>query len=215
MVEPGSLHRSNEMEDLTSISKEEMVKPFDNSETKPRRALLVIDIQNDYFPGGQWTLHQMERAAENAAQILSYARSHGYLIIFVRHEFPTADAPFFQSGSHGAQIHSKVQNQADEIVITKNQINAFHGTNLKTILEQNAIEEVVICGAMSHMCIDGVTRAAHDYGYKVVLIEDACATKDLQFNGIDIPAEQVHAAFMAALSFAYAKTIPTKEFLSH
>ena len=77
----------------------------------PKRALVLIDIQNDYFPGGKWTLNGIESAADNAARVLAAARAAGDLVVHVRHEFPTADAPFFAPGSSGAQIHPKVQNR--------------------------------------------------------------------------------------------------------
>ena len=66
-----------------------------------RRALVLIDIQNDYFPGGRWTLSGIESAADNAARVLAAARAAGDLVIHVRHEFPTADAPFFAPGQRG------------------------------------------------------------------------------------------------------------------
>jgi len=135
-----------------------------------KRALILVDIQNDYFPGGAWELSGMNAAADHAAELLSLARQSGETVIFIKHEFPTSDAPFFKPGSQGAQIHDKVKNQSNEIVVVKQQINAFHSTNLKQLLEQNQIEEVVICGAMSHMCVDAIARAAHDYGFKVDVV---------------------------------------------
>jgi hypothetical protein len=75
----------------------------------PKRALVLIDIQNDYFPGGKWTLRGIDAAAENAAKLLAAARAAGDLVVHVRHEFPTADAPFFAPGSEGAKIHPKVR----------------------------------------------------------------------------------------------------------
>lgn len=215
MADQIPLHRSAEVEDLSHLSNEEMNKPLVPTTGKSDRALIVVDIQNDYFPHGRWTLAGIEQAADNAAKLLASARSAGDLVVFIRHEFPTAEgAPFFAPGSAGAKIHSKVENHPQEIVITKNQINAFRDTNLKEVLDRHSIRQLVICGAMSHMCIDAVTRAATDYGYSCTLIHDACASKDLEFNGKVIPAEQVHAAYMAALGFAYAKTISTDEFLS-
>lgn len=180
----------------------------------PNQALLLIDIQNDYFPGGKWTLAGMETAADNAAKLLSAARKNGDLVVHVRHEFPTADAPFFAPGSAGAQIHEKVRNQGDEAVVLKHQINSFRDTNLKVILDANKIQDVVVCGAMSHMCVDAATRAAADFGYRCTVIHDACATRDLDFNGVLVPAAQTHAAFMSALAFGYAKSHSTAEFLS-
>ncbi|MBS2011018.1 MAG: cysteine hydrolase [Cyanobacteria bacterium SZAS TMP-1] len=179
-----------------------------------RKALIAVDIQNDYFPGGKWTLSGMDQAADNAARLLAAARAKGDLVVHVRHEFPTTEAPFFCPGSEGAQIHKKVLNQADEPVVVKQQINSFRDTKLKEILDAANIKDVTICGAMSHMCIDAVTRAAHDFGYNVTLVHDACATRDLDFNDQVIPAAQVHAAYMSALGFAYAKVVSTADYLA-
>ncbi|UJR16545.1 hypothetical protein I4U23_003445 [Adineta vaga] len=213
MVDQPPLHRSEEIEDLAHLTAEDINKPLITKENKSQRALIVVDIQNDYFPGGKWTLHGIDAAADNAARLISAARTAGDLIVHVRHEFPTADAPFFAPGSKGAEIHPKVQNREDEDVIVKNQINSFRDTKLKEILDRNGIRELIICGAMSHMCIDAVTRASNDFGYNCILIHDACASRDLEFNGVKVPAEYVHAAFMSALGFAYAKTMSADEFL--
>lgn len=96
----------------------------------------------------------------------------------------------------------------------KHFVNSFRETELKAILDQHGIEQLVVVGSMSHMCIDGVTRAAADLGYGVTVIHDACATRDLEFNGVVVPAAQVHAAFMSSLGFAYASVVSTDEFLA-
>eukprot|EP01089_Gocevia_fonbrunei_P012420 TRINITY_DN2939_c0_g1_i1.p1 TRINITY_DN2939_c0_g1~~TRINITY_DN2939_c0_g1_i1.p1 ORF type:complete len:202 (+),score=49.29 TRINITY_DN2939_c0_g1_i1:41-607(+) len=179
-----------------------------------KRALIVVDVQNDYFPGGKWTLEGIEAASDNVATVLAEARARGDLVVHIRHEFPTTEAPFFAPGSEGAKIHSKVINLPEETVITKQQINSFRDTDLKSVLDKNDIKQVVIVGAMSHMCVDGATRAANDFGYKVAVIHDACASKDLEFNGVKVPAAQAHAAFMSALAFGYANVISTKEYLA-
>ena len=178
-----------------------------------KRALIVIDIQNDYFPGGKWTLSNMDAATDNAARVIAAARTAGDLVVHVRHEFPTADAPFFTPGSEGAKIHEKVLPAQGEAVVLKHHVNSFRETDLEDILDRNGIEDVVITGAMSHMCIDAATRAASDLGYGVTVIQDACASRDLEFNGAVIPAAQVHASYMSALGFAYAKTVSTDDFL--
>lgn len=180
----------------------------------PRRALILIDIQNDYFPGGKWTLSGIDAAADQAARVLEAARKAGDLVVHVRHEFPTAEAPFFTPGSDGARIHPKVAQQGNEPVVLKHQVNSFRDTDLKAILDQNGIEDVVICGAMSHMCVDAGTRAASDLGYKCTVIHDACATRDQEFQGKTVPASDVHAAFMAALQFGYAKLLSADEYVA-
>src|SRR5262249_4964040 len=135
----------------------------------PKRALVLIDIQNDYFPGGRWALSGIEAAADNAARMLAAARAAGDLVVHVRHEFPTADAPFFAPGSDGAKIHPKVRNLEGEPVVLKHHVNSFRETDLKAILDRHGVEEVVICGEMSHMCVDAGTRAASDLGYRCVV----------------------------------------------
>ncbi|GGF30292.1 isochorismatase [Aliidongia dinghuensis] len=179
-----------------------------------KRALVVVDIQNDYFPAGKWPLVGIEAAADNAAQVLAAARDRGDLVIHVRHESLRENAPFFVPGTTGAAIHPKVLNRPGEPVVVKNFINAFRETGLEAILDDAGVEDVVVVGAMSHMCVDAVTRAAADLGYRVTVIHDACATRDLEFDGVKVPAAQVHAAFMAALAFAYATLRSTAEHLA-
>ncbi|MEI7683580.1 MAG: cysteine hydrolase family protein [Planctomycetota bacterium] len=180
----------------------------------PQQALVVIDLQNDYFPGGRWTLSGIDAAADNAARLLAAARSAGDLVVHIRHEFPTAEAPFFAPGSAGAQIHPKVQNLAGEHVVLKHFINSFRETDLQAVLDGAGVKRVTLCGAMSHMCVDGAIRAATDLGYDCTVVHDACASRDLEFNGAIVPAAQVHAAFMSALAFGYAKSMSTNEYLA-
>jgi len=179
-----------------------------------QKALIIIDIQNDYFPGGKWTLANADAAADNAAKALAAARARGDLVIHVRHEFESADAPFFAPGSEGAKIHPKLAPQGDEAVVLKHKVNAFLDTPLQSLLEQRRISEVTVVGSMSHMCIDAAVRAAADLGYAVTVLHDACATRDLEFNGITVPAAQAHAAYMSSLAFAYAQVISTQDWLA-
>lgn len=179
----------------------------------PKSALIVVDIQNDYFPGGKWPLVGVEAAADNAAKIIEATRAAGASVIHIRHEFTSEAAPFFTPNSEGAKLHPKVLNQPQEPVVLKHFVNSFRETELKPLLDEQAIEALVVVGAMSHMCIDGITRAAADMGYPVTVVHDACASRDLEFNGTTVPAAHVHAAFMAALGFAYATVISTEEYL--
>lgn len=176
-------------------------------------ALIVVDIQNDYFPGGKWPLVGADAAADNAVKVVQAARDAGDLIVFIRHE-SGADAPFFTPGSEGARLHPKVLNLEHEPVVLKHFPNSFRDTGLQALLEEKGIEHLVIIGSMSHMCIDATTRAAADLGYTVKVIHDACASRDLEFNGDVVPAGQVHAAFMSALGFAYAEVLNTEAYLA-
>lgn len=179
-----------------------------------KQALILVDIQNDYFPSGKWPLVGIEAAADQAAKVLAAFRERGDLVVHVRHEFESADAPFFAPGSDGAKIHGKVANLPGEPVVLKHFVNSFRDTDLKAILDQHGIDSVVVVGHMSHMCVDGVVRAAADFGYTVTVLHDACATLDLEFNGVKVPAAQVHAAYMASFAFAYAEVASTSEYLN-
>ncbi|WP_274878647.1 cysteine hydrolase family protein [Vibrio harveyi] len=176
-------------------------------------ALLLVDYQNDYFPSydsAKWPLSETEVAAENGATLLSLFREKKLPVIHVRHESLTNDAPFFLPNSEGAAIHSSVAPIDGEPVIVKHEINSFKGTHLGEVLSQNSVEKLIIVGAMSHMCIDAVTRAASDLGYECNVAHDACTTLPLEFNGTTVPASYVHAAFMSALSFGYCNVDSTK-----
>ncbi|WP_372832106.1 cysteine hydrolase family protein [Pontibacterium sp.] len=177
-------------------------------------ALLLIDFQNDYFADGKWELEGTQAAADNGARLLAEFRNKGLPVVHVRHEFSAEDAPFFVAGSEGARIHTSVAAQEGEPVVLKHAANSFRDTNLKATLDELKIDNLVVVGAMSHMCIDAGVRAAADFGYEVTVAQDACATRDQEFNGITVPAKQVHAAFMAALGFAYARIADTKELLA-
>lgn len=177
-------------------------------------ALLIVDMQNDYFPNGKWTLSGTEEAATNTARVLQDFRKRGLPVIHVRHEFLTQDAPFFTPDSEGAHIHASLQPHQDEAVILKHQVNCFKETDLHSLLQQQEVTRLVITGAMSHMCIDAAVRAAADLGYANTVLHDACATCDQTFDGVTVAAAQVQASFMAALSFAYADVTSTEEYLA-
>lgn len=177
------------------------------------RALVLIDIQNDYFEGGSWPVHHMETVAENAARLLDHARKAGDTVLHVRHEMASADAPFFRPGTKGAAINGSVAPGSGEPVIVKHRPNAFVGTDLLAHLTSRGVKDITICGAMSQMCVDATVRAAADHGFRVTVIEDACGAKEVRFGGRSVPAELVHAAFMAPLAGSYASVQKCAEYL--
>jgi nicotinamidase-related amidase len=176
--------------------------------------LILVDLQNDYFPGGKMELVNPQRAVENAQLLLKQFRKANLQIIHVQHISAYSGATFFLPETDGVKIHYAVAPQKNEIVVVKNYPNSFRETNLLSILQKEKINNLTICGAMSHMCIDATTRAAFDLGFNCKVAEDACATKDLFFNGQTIKASEVHASFMAALSAPYAKVLTTKEIIA-
>ncbi|MBT8411642.1 MAG: cysteine hydrolase [Octadecabacter sp.] len=178
-----------------------------------KNALILIDIQNDYFEGGKWPVANMAPAADNAARLLAAARANGEMIVHVHHEMPEG-GPFFVAGTEGAKINPAVAPQQGEATVLKHRPNSFLNTGLEAMLRDAGVGSVTLCGAMSQMCIDATARAARDLGFDVTVVADACGAKDTAFGGETVPAAQVHAAIMGALGGTYANVTDTTAYLA-
>ena len=177
-------------------------------------ALILVDIQNDYFENGNWPVAKMDTASANAARLLEHARKSSQMVVHVHHEIPSDDAPFFRPGTDGARIHASVAPQKGEATILKHHPNSFRETGLLALLQDNGIRNLTICGAMSQMCIDATTRAAADFGFDVTVAEDACGAKEVSFDDMQVSAKQVHATIMGALDGTYARIMKTDAYLA-
>jgi len=180
-----------------------------------KTALVLVDIQNDYFTGGRMELSGMDAASATAKNLLHLFRENNWPTLHIQHISAQKGATFFLPDTSGAEIHESIKPLEQETVIQKHYPNSFRETDLYDHLTGAAIKNVVICGAMSHMCIDATTRAAADLGFSCVVVHDGCATRDLEFEGKTIPANDVHAAFMSALGMGYARMLGFKDFLSY
>src|ERR671939_373913 len=148
------------------------------------RGLLIIDIQNDYFPGGAFPLVGPEAAAEAARRALDAFRASGEPIVHLQHVWDAPDATFMRPGTDGVEIHPLVAPASDEPVVE---------------------------GMMSSMCVDATVRAGADLGFGMTVIHDGCAAPDLEFGGRQVDGASVHAAFMAALGDGYATLVSSGE----
>ncbi|MGC9341954.1 MAG: cysteine hydrolase family protein [Bacteroidales bacterium] len=162
-------------------------------------ALVLIDIQEFYFDEDKLPLEGNLEAAEKSAKLLDYSRDNNYLIVHIRHQ-------------GGGAIHDLVKPFENEKVIEKQQVNAFRDTNLLEYLKENNIENLVLAGMQTHMCLEAATRAGADYGFNCTVVHDACATRDLEFEGKLVKAEDVHASTLNTLK-AYAKIASLKDYL--
>jgi len=176
------------------------VKQKDLSTVKT--ALLVIDVQNFYFPGGSLPLVNPEAASLKAKKLLNKFRSQKQLVIHIRH-----------NAKKGAEIHENVKPLAGEKIISKNYANSFRETDLLDYLHKHQIKRLVICGMQTHMCVEAATRAAADLGFQCILVHDACATRALKFADKEVSAQDVHYSTLSSLSNTYATVIDTKTFL--
>jgi nicotinamidase-related amidase len=175
------------------------------------RALVIVDIQNDYFPGGRNPLEGPEQAAAHARELLDAFRASGESVVHIQHVWDAPDAAFMAPGTDGVEIHATVRPAAGETVFQKANPNSFLSTPLEGHLRDAGISSLVVCGMMTSMCVDATVRAAVDLGFETTLAHDACATMPLEFGGRSIPAADVHTAFVAALADGYAEVLPTAE----
>jgi len=180
-----------------------------------KTALLLIDIQNDYFPGGTMELVGSIQAAAAAARLLVASRKQSWPVYHIQHISTRPNATFFLPGTPGAEIHKAVRPLPSEPVITKHFPNSFRDTDLLDRLKADNINRLLICGMMSHMCVNATVRAASDLGFTCIVTHDACATRELTFNGLIVPAPYVHASSMAALGAVYAQVIEVDEILEN
>jgi len=172
--------------------------PYNKKET----ALVIIDIQYFYFPGGSLPLVAPEKASHNAAKLLAMFRKQGMLVVHVKH-----------NAKSGAEIFPDVKPIDGEKIITKNEANSFAGTDLLNYLLKHKIKNLVLAGMQTQMCLEATTRAAYDYGFNCTVVDDACATRDLKFGDHVIKAKDVHYATLASLSGYYARVTTTENLL--
>jgi nicotinamidase-related amidase len=179
-----------------------------------KTSLLLIDIQNDYFPGGKMELEGPLEAAKKANELLQCFRDHGMPTVHIQHVSRKPDATFFIPGERGTDINDLTAHYEGEPLVQKHYPNSFRETNLLDLLREWEIERVIITGMMTHMCVDATARAAADLGFKVMVAEDACATRALTYGGTTILAEHVHKAFLAALK-SYGQVMPVEQVLAY
>lgn len=167
-----------------------------------KTALLIIDIQEFYFAEGKSQLEQAEKASDQASKVLKAFRDKNELVVHIRH------ASFKDSA-----IRANVKPETGEKVITKHYVNSYRETDLLDYLQQNEITDVVICGMMTHVCVEAAARASADYGFNVTVISDACATRDVAFGTDTVLAKDVHNSTLATMQSFYGTIVTTEEFL--
>lgn len=180
-----------------------LIIPVMGQEKTGATALLVIDVQDFYFPGGDLPLVNPEKAAENTLKLIKRFRETKREVIYIRHKYEP-----------GGEINSMIEPMGSEMVFTKEKANSFLGTGLEEYLRKKGITTLVICGMQTHMCVEAATRAASDLGFSCTVIDDACTTRDLTYGGKTIRAEDVHLSTLSTLK-SYASITTTDEYLNN
>lgn len=178
-----------------------------------KQALLIIDVQNDYFQHGKMELHRPKKALQQINKLEKFFTRQELPTIYIQHVKHQLNADFFVRGTTGALLHEELQVNSLSIVIEKQYPNSFFETDLQDILDSLNIEQVVITGMMTHMCIDSTTRASKELGYNPILISDATATKALKFQEFEVSADNVQNSFLSALK-NFSKVLTTDQYLN-
>jgi nicotinamidase-related amidase len=176
-------------------------------------ALLLLEIQNDYFPNGRIPLDKSSEASAKAQSALQAFRTKKFPVIHVQHISTHPDAAYMLPCTKGAEFHANVAPVKGETIIKKHYPNSFKDTGLLNHLIKNQINHLVICGMMTHLTIDATVRAAYDLGFTCTVLHDACATRQLEFNHTTISEQNVQAAFLAAFQPTYANVLSTEDYL--
>ena len=160
------------------------------------RALLVIDVQNEYFTGALPITHP----AGHLDQILNAmdAAEGRVPTIVVQHGFTDPDKPFFQKGTTGWELHPAIKSRPHDLLIEKTLPGSYTGTQLEEWLRDHNIETVAIAGYMTHMCCDTTARQAVHLGLTVEFLRDATGTLALSNTAGDVTAEELHRSILCA-----------------
>lgn len=170
--------------------------------SQKERALIIVDIQDFYFPGGDAELVNPEKAADKAFKVLEHFRNNGEPVIHIRHNYEP-----------GGDIYQALTPLEGEKVISKDYANSFRDTGLLEYLRKNNIKEIAIAGMQTHMCVEATTRAAADKGFSCTVISDACTTRDLKYGDRVINWEDVHYSTLSTLKGGYATIMTASEFI--
>lgn len=143
------------------------------------KALIVIDLQNDYFPDGKFPQWHPEETLANVERAIEQARAKGVPVIHVQHiaDASRGIAPFFNAGTPGVEIHPRILAAApDAPVVVKHFADAFHDTTLKATLDALGATELLVCGMMTQNCVThtAISKAAEPYA--VTVLSDCCTT---------------------------------------
>ncbi|MBV9575466.1 MAG: cysteine hydrolase [Gammaproteobacteria bacterium] len=176
-------------------------------------ALLLLEIQNDYFPNGRTPLEKSLEASTKAQAVLYAFREKKLPIVHVQHISTHPDASYFLPCTKGAEFYPALQPQKGETIIKRHYPNSCKDTALLNHLIKNQINHLVICGMTTHLTVDATVRAAYDLGFSITVLQDACAARQLEFNHAIIPTQSVHYAFLAALQPTYATIMSSEDFL--
>ena len=182
-----------------------------------RRALVIIDVQNDYFTEGSPLEIQYPDRTEslgNITRAIDLAEQQGMPIVSVQHEYP-AGAPVFGHGSEGWKLHPEISARRTDSWkhIVKNYASVFAGTDFGAWLRENQINAITIIGYMTNNCDLATAAAAEPLGIAVEVLSDASGAIHLANEAGMVSARQLHETLMVLLQSNFAAVATTDEWV--
>lgn len=175
------------------------------------RALLVIDVQNEYFTGALPITHPAGHL-DRILRVMDAAEGKVPVIV-VQHHFPGPDKPFFQKGTEGWELHPEVAGRPRDLLVEKTLPGSFTGTPLEDWLRERGIDQVAIAGYMTHMCCDTTARQAVHRGFAVEFLSDATGTLPLANAGGSVTAEELHRSILCAQAMLLSEVLPSDDWI--
>ena len=175
------------------------------------RALLVIDVQNEYFTGALPITHPAGHL-EQILRVMDAAKGRVPTVV-IQHTFAEPDKPFFRKGTSGWELHPEVASRPHDALFEKNLPGSFTKTGLEDWLRERGISTVTIAGYMTHMCCDTTARQAVHRGFNVEFLSDATGTLPLSNSAGQVTAEELHRSILCAQQMLLSEVLPSSAWI--
>jgi nicotinamidase-related amidase len=179
-----------------------------------KRAVLVIDVQNEYFAGGQLPITHPHNHLDNILRVMDSATASGVPVVVVQHTFTQPELLFFKRGTLGWELHPEVASRPRDHWVEKRLPGSFTRTGLEQWLRQRGLDTVTIAGYMTHMCCDTTARQAAHRGLKVEFLSDATGTLPVKNAAGEVDAEEMHRAILCAQQMMISEVLDTERWLA-
>ena len=179
-----------------------------------KRALLVIDVQNEYFAGGAMPVSHPPDSLRAITEAMDGAAENGVPIVVIQHGTENPEAKAFVKGSRGWRLKGEVDVRRRTVVIEKTMPGSFTGTNLEAWMKENSVDTLAITGYMTQLCCDTTARQAVHLGYKVEFLSDATGTLDISNSAGAVKAEELHRAILVSQQARFSKVVTTEEWIN-
>lgn len=176
-----------------------------------KRALLVIDVQNEYFTG-KLPVTYPEGSLGKIVRAMSAAAERGIPVVVVQHS-ASAESPVFRPGSEGWELHPEIQGRPRDYLVVKALPGSFTGTDLEGWLRGRGVDTVVVAGYMTQMCCDTTARQAFHLGFGVEFLSDATGTLAISNAAGRVTAEELHRAILVTQAMRFSRVVDTETWI--